>query len=250
MVRVPRDLDSTLYHCPVADSFGSFIFDWLWVLSVPLQFLFNRWLFLLIAGWKVKNSLSKWQSPQLRIPATNHCFSEIWQDSCSQFWIFDRTLSCFVCSSLHLCLSSSVAQFQLVPLRPPSNFFIHSLSIPVLSETQLQKAFSPNAGAFSLGHSLPRNAYGMMRVSRNEWPVPQLTGVYGMVRVPRSWLYSASVKKYFVALHQENVLRTTEIFDVDDKRNAQRWQSDHELEIHKRINPDDWKIRCASTRKC
>ena len=35
-----------------------------------------------------------------------------------QLWIFDRTLSCFVCSSLHLCLSSSVAQFQLVPLHP------------------------------------------------------------------------------------------------------------------------------------
>ena len=103
-----------------------------------------------------------------------------------QLWIFDRTLSCFVCSSLHLCLSSSVAQFQSVPLRPPSNFFIHSLSIPVLSETQLQKAFSPNAGAFSLGHSLPQNAYGMMRVSRTEWPVPQLTGVYSVVRVPRN----------------------------------------------------------------
>ena len=29
-----------------------------------------------------------------------------------QFWIVDHTLSCFVCSSLHLCLSCTVAQFQ------------------------------------------------------------------------------------------------------------------------------------------
>ena len=114
-----------------------------------------------------------------------------------QLWIFYRTLSCFVCSSLHLCLSSSVAQFQLVLLRPPSNFFIHSLSIPVLSETQLQKAFSPNAGAFSLGHSLPQYAYGMVRVPRNLDPA----------------LYHCSVLVEFLSVSDPTMMLVVELLE-------------------------------------
>ena len=51
-------------------------------------------------------------------------------------------------SSLPLTLSCKAPKFHLVPLRPlvglrpPSHFFIYSLSLPVLSKTQLQKAFS------------------------------------------------------------------------------------------------------------
>ena len=61
-----------LLHLPAACSFLerkpslviipfllSFLFEWLWILFVSLQFLFNRWLLLLIAGLKLKNSLTK-----------------------------------------------------------------------------------------------------------------------------------------------------------------------------------------------
>ena len=70
-----------------------------------------------------------------------------------QFWIPDHTLSCFVCSSLHLCLSYSVPKFHLVPLRPlvgPPRISSFTLSLPVLSKTQLLVAFSLHAGARSL----------------------------------------------------------------------------------------------------
>ena len=86
-----------------------------------------------------------------------------------QCWIFDHTRSCFVVSSLHLCLSCTVPKFHLVSLRPPSNFFIHSLSLslPVLSKTQLPKAFSLYAGALSLWHSPRQWVYWMVRVPRS-----------------------------------------------------------------------------------
>ena len=126
-------LDSLLYDCSVVDSFLSFVVEWQRILSVSLQFLFNHWLFFLIACLTLKNSLAKWQSPQLRIPETNHSLSDNWNPLVPQFWIFHHTLFFFICSSLHLCLSCSVAQFHLIPLRPPSNFSIHSLSLPTHS---------------------------------------------------------------------------------------------------------------------
>ena len=105
-------VDSLLYNYLVVDSFVSFVFDWLWILSISLKFRFNRGLFLLIAGSTLKNSLTKWQSPQLRIPETNHSFSEKWHPLVPQFCLFDHTVSCFVCSSLHLRLSFSVAHVR------------------------------------------------------------------------------------------------------------------------------------------
>ena len=147
-------LDSLLYNCPVVDSFLSFVFECLGILSVSLQFLFNCWLFLLIVGSKLKNSLRKWQSP-LHPSRDISLFLRKRTGFVPKFWILDHTLSWFVCSSIHVCLSCPVAQFHLVPLRPPSNFFIHTLSLPVLSKTQLQMAFSLHAGALSLCHSRP-----------------------------------------------------------------------------------------------
>ena len=120
-------LGSLLCNCRVVDSFLSFVFEWLPILSVSLLFLFNRWLFLLIAGWKLKNSLTKWQSP-LRIPETNHSFWENWQDSClSSEYLIRFFPVLFV--HLSLMLSSKVPLRPSDSLPPPSNFFIHSLSL-------------------------------------------------------------------------------------------------------------------------
>jgi hypothetical protein len=95
----------------------------------------------------LKKSIPKWQSPPENSREKSSFLKKL-TGFVSQFWIFDHTLSCFVSSSLHLYLSCSVPKFLLVPLRPlvglrpPSNFFIHCLSPPVLSRTHSQKAFS------------------------------------------------------------------------------------------------------------
>ena len=133
-------LDCVLYNCPVVDSFLSFLFDWLWILSVSLLSLFNRRLFLLIAGLKLKNSRTKWQSPSQNFRDKSFSLRKL-TGFVPRFWIFDHTLSCCVFSSLHLCLSCTVPKFHLVPLRPlvglrpRSNFFIHSLSTRSVQDT-------------------------------------------------------------------------------------------------------------------
>ena len=88
--------------------FLSFVFEWLWILSVSL---INRWLCSLIAGSKLKNSLKNWQSLPQNFRDKSFVLRKL-TGFVTQFWIFDHILSCFVCSSLHLCLSCSVAQFS------------------------------------------------------------------------------------------------------------------------------------------
>ena len=152
--------------CPVLSKiqwFLSFVLEWLWILSVSL---INRWLFSLIAGLKLKNSLTKWQSPPQN-SRDKSFFLKSWQDSClsSKYLI-----TLFPVLSAHLFISVSHAQLHSskVPLRPPLNFFIHSLFLPVLPKTLLEKAFSLLAGVTK-------------RVTS-----PQLTGVYSIVRVSRN----------------------------------------------------------------
>ena len=101
------------------------------LLSVPLRFLFNRRRFLLIAGSNLKNSLTKSQSPHLSTPE-NSFFLRKLTGFVPHFSIFNRTLSCTICSSLHLSLmlSSKFSLGSTAPFgHPSSNFFIHSLSL-------------------------------------------------------------------------------------------------------------------------
>ena len=80
-------------------------------------------------------------------------------------WSHSSLFCLLISSSLSLMLSST-APFG----RPSASLeFLHSLSLDV---------FCPR-------HNSSRRSL-FMRVSRKEWPVPQLTGVYGMVRVPRN----------------------------------------------------------------
>ena len=101
-------LDSLLHNCPAVDSFLSFVFAGLWIPSVSLRFLFNRWLFWLIAGSKLKSSLTVWQSPQLRIPEKNHSFSENWRVRASvlSIWSHSFLFCLLIPSSLSLMHSS------------------------------------------------------------------------------------------------------------------------------------------------
>ena len=137
-----------------------------------------------------------------------------------QLWIFNHILSCFVYSSLHLCLSSSVAQFRssiwfycalwsAFGLPRMSSF---TLSIPVLSKTQLQKAFSLHAGALSLWHS-PLNRH-MAQCGCHERR--------DQSRSSQGYMAWCGCHEVFALISES--LEATAIFYRDDNRNAQRWQ--------------------------
>ena len=142
VMTVDISLDSLLYKRPVVDSFLSLIFDWLWALSVSLQFLFNRQLFLLIAGSKLKNSLTKWQSPPQNFRKKNHSFSatDRIHSSVVNIWSHSFLFCLLISSSLSLILSPTVSNFHFAPLSftaplgrpsPPSNSFIPSFHLTI-----------------------------------------------------------------------------------------------------------------------
>ena len=111
-------LDSLLYNCPVVDSFLPFVFEWLWILSVSLQFLFNRWLFLLFAGFEIEEfsnkmaiSFSECQRQIILSQKTDRIRASVLNIRSHSF------LFCLLISSyLSLMLSCTVPKFHLVPL--------------------------------------------------------------------------------------------------------------------------------------
>ena len=146
------------------------------------------WMFLIRCS-KLKNSSTKWQSPWRIVELNSKIIVSLPIDriECSVLIIYsDSWIFCLFISPLDLLR-------PLVGLRPPSKSFVLSLclsipavSLSVTSKTQHQNTFSLNAGALSLCHSLPQWVYGILRVPRNAWPVPQPTGAQGRVRVPRN----------------------------------------------------------------
>ena len=105
----------------------------------------------------LKNSSTKWQSPRQN-PRDKSFFLRKLTGFVPQFWIFHHTLSCFVCSSLHLCLSCSVAQFQSsiwfqFSLPRINSFTLFTRSV---QDTTPEGVLSLNAGALSLWHSPPQ----------------------------------------------------------------------------------------------
>ena len=179
-------LDSLFENCSVADSFLSFVLDWLWILSVSLQLLFNRWMFLLIAGSKLNNSSTKWQSPLQHFKYKSFFLRKMTSSSASVLTIWSHSfLFCLLISlTLSFILSLTLAQSR-VPLLPRISSFTLPLSTPSIRDTTPCGVLTPTTGALSFWYSPPQQANGSVRVPRKEWPVPQLTGVYGMVRVPR-----------------------------------------------------------------
>ena len=174
----------------------------------------------------------------LRSPETNRSFLENWHDSClsSEYLII---LFPVLSAHLFISLSSSVAQFHLIPLGStwfhcalwsafglsrkllnsrtlslllsPSSFHSTSPSLLhlclTLSKTQHQKPFLPNADATKEVNSPAAH--------RDIW--------HG-VGATKAWLHSSQWSKSFAVV--EKSLNSTEIFHLDDKTNAQRWQSD------------------------
>ena len=62
-------------------------------------------------------------------------------------------------------------------------------------------------------------------------------GIWHSAGVTKSWLHSPRWSKPLAVI--EKSLSSNEIFHLDDKRNAQWWQSD--LNWRKQFNPDEWK---------
>ena len=133
-----------------------------------------------------------------------------------QFWILDQTLSLFcllISSSLSLMLSCTI------PLGSTSASleFLHSLipphyacCIPLCSaqfDTTPEGILSQCWCSLILTHSQPQWIYRMVRVPRKKWTVPQLTGVYGMIRVPRdldsTLLLSRSLSRWSVKVSRQ-----------------------------------------------
>ena len=108
-------LDSLLYKCPVVDSFLSFVFYCLWILCFspisvqPLTLLVDCWL-------KSEEFPKQMAISSAQNSSDKSFFLRKLTGFVPQLCIFDHTLSCCVFSSLHLCLSCSIAQFLTSPL--------------------------------------------------------------------------------------------------------------------------------------
>ena len=132
-------------------------------------------------------------------------------------WVFDHRLSCFVCSSLHLCLSCSVPLRPLVGLRPPSNFFIHSLSTCFVQDTTPAGVLS-SCGCHEKSDQ-SRSSQGYMA-----W--------CGCHEILIALCYPQEA-----FCPDQKSLNETEIFPLDYKRNA---QSDSETRIGDTKNKSWW----------
>ena len=126
-------LDTLLSNFPIVDSFLSCVFDWLWILSVSLRFLCNRWLFLLIADSKYKNFVRNRQS-STQNSRDKSIFLRKLTPSCASV-LNTWSHSFLVCLLITSSVSHTHFHISKFPLRPPSNFFIHSLSTRSVQDT-------------------------------------------------------------------------------------------------------------------
>ena len=138
---------------------------------------------------------------------------------CSESWIF-CLLICTFLSLFHSSTATSFGSFFILSLRLTIFLLYRSL---LQSKTLLQKAFSLDAGVTKGVTSLAAH--------RGTWHVAGATTF---------WLHSPSWSKSFASIQKR--LNSTEVFYLDEKRNAQRWQSNTKWR-HKKTNPDDWKVR-------
>ena len=137
-------------------------------------------------------------------------------------WLHSSLFSLLICSSLSLMLSCTGPKFHLVSLLPRISLF-----------TLFLYQFCPR-------HDTRRRSL-FMRVSRDEWPVPQLTEVYRMLRVPRNpgctLLPSRSLLPW-----SKKVSRQLK-FCLQITRETLRADSASQIGSTK-INSGDWKVRC------
>ena len=132
------------------------------------------------------NCLVKQQNQSFLAKWTNWTLS-----SHDLLWLLDN----IAWSSVHHWLFFTVPLRPLVGLRPPSKIssFFHSTSLFLLyfslfcqEHNSKMRSLSMLVLSHSDTHTLAQWVCGILRVPRKEWPVPQLTRIYGMVRVTQN----------------------------------------------------------------
>ena len=180
-----------------------------WLLSVS----WNFWSSVDCSCWLLaQNWTIPWQNGNLLpgSPETNHSFSGNWQDSCLSS---EYLTALFPVLSAHLFISVSHAQLHssigsTAPVGRPSASleFLHSLSFSTRSvQDTIPESVLSSCGCF-LTLTLTTSI-----------------GIWHSAGATKSWLHSPGRSKSFAVI--KNSLNSTEILCLDEKRNAQRWQS-------------------------
>ena len=159
-----------------------------------------------------------------RVEQKTYSFLARWHDLpseviiCSDSWIF----CLFISASLSL-FHSFTAPFSR-PLPSLKNFFIFSFrfAMPGVSLPAAVQDIPPD-GVLSqcwcpptLTHTLAQWVSGILRVPRKEWPVSQLTRVYGIVRVSRNLdpaLYQCLVFVEFLSVSDTTIILVFELVE-------------------------------------
>ena len=221
------NLGSLLYNCPVIDSFLSFVFDWLWILSVslsisvqPLTVLVDCWSKIEEFPNQMAIFLSEFQRQILLSEKTDllQCLS-------SEFKITLFRFRCLlISSSLSLILSSKVPLTSTVPLgRPPSNSFIHSLYAFCPRHNTRRRSLSMLVLSHSDTHTTAMGIWNGTGATKVVTSPAAHRGIWHSAGATKSWLHWPMRSKSFAVI--EKSLNSTEIFYLDGKRNAQGWQS-------------------------
>ena len=161
MVRVPRNLDSLLYNCPVLDCFPSVISSRLTMNSVCFSPTPVQLLTVLVDCWfeieeffnKLAISSSEFQRQIIFSQKTDGIRASV-----LNIWSHSFLFSLLISSSLSLMLSCAVPNLHLVPLgstalfgRPSASLeFLHSLSLSMRSVQDT----TPEGVLSSCGYSL------------------------------------------------------------------------------------------------
>ena len=149
---------------------------------------------------------------------------------CKMIWFAlnsDRLLRLLDTFSVYLCIPVS---------HPPFHCALWSaFGLPRIS------LFTLFLYPFCTRHNYRRRSLSML-VPRKKWTVPQLTGVHGIVRVPRD-LDCTLVPSRSLLSSSRKDSNSIAVFYLDDKRKAQRWQPNTSCK-HRKIYCDEKRMWC------
>ena len=173
--------------------------------------LFHKW----------KNSSTKWQF-LWKIEVNHPSFNDLAISS-------QHLLRLFAVLSIHLFISVS----------HPHSFTMHAVSLSICqSKTQLQKAFSPNAGARTLTLTTSKGICRSADATKRVTSPAAHRDIWHGAGVTKSWLHSPAVKKLFAVIRK---VSTQPKFFIH--RIRQMFRDDIWIGIGdtKKINSDAWK---------
>lgn len=172
---------------------------------------------------KLKNSSAEWQHPWRIVQLNTKIILSLPTALVERSVLIIRSFS-WIALHAHLYIPVSLPWFHCILW---SAFGIHSLFL--VHSLILHHCSCCISACCCSKHDSKRRSLSM-RVSRREWPVPQLKGVYGMVRVLRA-LHCPLVHSKSL-LPRSKVSEPKNLSHPDDKRNTNR--------KHKKFHCDNW----------